>query len=91
MSESKEPTGFFFPIPALFDYSFLLSFYYYSYYRHKTPARTEVPELNSDENEAKAFLASYNKEYAPLLNRFTVATWNWETNLTDYNANIAVS
>lgn len=55
----------------------------------RKPVRPDIHELNSDENEAKAFLAAYNKEYAPLLNKFTVATWNWETNITDYNAKIA--
>ena len=58
---------------------------------YRKPVRPDIHELNSNENEAKAFLAAYNKEYAPLLNKFTVATWNWETNITDYNAKIAVS
>jgi len=75
--------GWFFPILTC-DFFYDVSFW-------SLPGHTQNNNLNGDENEAKAFLDTYNKDYAPLLNKFTVATWNWETNLTDHNADIVVS
>ena len=46
--------------------------------------------LNANEGEAQAFLDKYNAEYGDLLNRYTIASWNYETNLTDENAAVVV-
>ena len=43
--------------------------------------------MNTNENEAKAFLEEYNTKYGALLNAYVIAAWNYETNLTDANAN----
>lgn len=42
--------------------------------------------VNNDEAQAKAFLDLYNKEYSRLTTEATLASWNYETNLTDENA-----
>lgn len=42
--------------------------------------------LNSNEADAIAFLDQYNSEYGPILNQYVIASWNYETNLTDENA-----
>lgn len=47
--------------------------------------------LNSNEADAIAFLAQYDSEYGPLLNQYVIASWNYETNLTDENALAVVS
>ena len=47
--------------------------------------------LNSNEDDAIAFLAQYDSEYGPLLNQYVIASWNYETNLTDENALAVVS
>jgi len=46
-----------------------------------------IDRLNTNENEAKAFLEEYNTKYGALLNAYVIAAWNYETNLTDENAN----
>jgi len=43
---------------------------------------------NTNEADAVAFLAQYDTEYAQQLNKYVIASWNYETNLTDYNANV---
>jgi hypothetical protein len=47
--------------------------------------------LNSNEDDAIAFLANYDSEYGPLINQYVIASWNYETNLTDENALAVVS
>ena len=42
---------------------------------------------NTNEDEAKAFLDEYNTKYGALVNGAVIAQWNYETNLTDENAN----
>lgn len=46
--------------------------------------------LNTNEADAIAFLDQYNAEFPPILNRYVIASWNYETNLTDENANAVV-
>nr|CAH0112907.1 unnamed protein product [Daphnia galeata] len=41
---------------------------------------------NSNEDDAIDFLANYDSEYGPLKNQYLIASWNYETNLTDENA-----
>ena len=43
-------------------------------------------QLNTNEDEAIEFLAAYDEEYGRLLNLATIASWNYETNITDVNA-----
>lgn len=40
----------------------------------------------SDENEAIQFLKDLNNEMGILSNKYTIAAWNFETNLTKTNA-----
>ena len=47
--------------------------------------RLAVGDKNTNETEAIEFLAKYNEEYGKLLNEYTVASWNYETNITDVN------
>jgi hypothetical protein len=47
--------------------------------------------LNTNEDEAIAFLEHYDAEYGPILNQYVLASWNYETNLTDENAMAVVS
>ena len=44
-----------------------------------------VVRKNTNEEEAKQFLQDYNQKYGHLLNNFTLASWNYETNLTNQN------
>jgi len=41
---------------------------------------------NTNEEEARQFLARYNREYGRLLNLATVAAWGYETNISDVNS-----
>ncbi|CAG7826757.1 unnamed protein product, partial [Allacma fusca] len=43
------------------------------------------------EAHAKEFLRRYNDDYARLSNRYVVADWNYNTNLTKENSDKAVS
>ena len=43
-------------------------------------------QSNTNEEEAIEFLAAYDQEYGRLLNLATIASWNYETNITDENA-----
>lgn len=43
-----------------------------------------------DEDGVKVFLAIYDAEYSKRLTEVTHASWNYETNLTDYNEKILV-
>lgn len=54
------------------------------------PNRRTVVGHNNDEGLAKAFLDRYDDEYSQLATEKTWASWNYETNLTDYNAAIVV-
>jgi hypothetical protein len=47
--------------------------------------------LNTNEDEAIAFLEHYDAEYGPIINQYVLASWNYETNLTDENAMAVVS
>ena len=47
--------------------------------------------MNSNEADAIAFLEQYDAEYGPLINDYVRASWNYETNLTDFNAALVVS
>ena len=48
-----------------------------------------LAQNNTDEEEAREFLASYDAEYGNLLNHATVASWNYETNITSHNAELS--
>ena len=48
-----------------------------------------LAQNNTDEEEAKEFLATYDAEYGKLLNLATVASWNYETNITSENAELS--
>lgn len=48
-------------------------------------------ELNANEDDAKIFLASYDEKISKLQTEVTHASWNYNINLTDHNANILVS
>ena len=50
---------------------------------------TKIQAQNTDEDEANAFLEDYNDIYGKLLNNYTIASWNYETNITDENSQIA--
>ena len=43
---------------------------------------------NTNEEEAKTFLVEYNENYGKLLNEYTLASWAYETNITDENADV---
>lgn len=45
---------------------------------------------NTDEEAAQAFLEQYNALYADLANKYVLADWTYNTNLTDENADAAV-
>jgi hypothetical protein len=47
--------------------------------------------LNTNEDEAIAFLDNYNTEYCQVKNQHELANWSYETNLTDENAMAVVS
>ena len=42
-------------------------------------------DKNTNETEAIEFLEEYNQVYGKLLNDYTLASWNYETNITDEN------
>ena len=44
---------------------------------------------SSDEDEAKAFLKELNAKMSEMLNKNSMTSWNFETNLTEANANIS--
>ena len=44
---------------------------------------------NTNEEDAIKFLAEYDVQYGILLNLATKASWNYETNITDSNADTA--
>lgn len=46
---------------------------------------------SSDENAAREWLNSYNVKASEIYNKGTIASWNYDTNLTEYNKNITVS
>ena len=46
----------------------------------------ELSVKNSNEEEAKQFLEEYDVEFGKLLNEATIASWSYETNITDENA-----
>lgn len=48
-----------------------------------------LAQNNNDEDQAKEFLATYDAEYGKLLNLATVASWNYETNITSENAELS--
>ena len=48
-----------------------------------------LAQNNTDEEEAKEFLASYDAEYGKLRNLATVASWNYETNITSETAELS--
>ena len=50
-----------------------------------TITTSKVLPKNSNEEEAKDFLKEYNEKYGNLLNEYTIASWNYETNITDEN------
>ena len=51
-----------------------------------------VPASNDieAEAEAKAFLVAYDSAVGKLMNEMTIAQWNYETNITDENAEVAL-
>jgi hypothetical protein len=44
-----------------------------------------VVNIDTDEEEAIEFLAKYNLEYGKLVNEYSIASWGYETNITDEN------
>ena len=50
-----------------------------------TITTSKVLPKNNNEEEAKDFLKEYNEKYGNLLNEYTIASWNYETNITDEN------
>ena len=44
-----------------------------------------VKSLNEEELAADEFLSNYDREVGILMNLMTVASWNYETNITDFN------
>ena len=42
-------------------------------------------ESSNNETEARQFLSNYDKEVKEILTEFTVAAWNYYTNITDEN------
>ena len=56
---------------------------------YRSAPKAEI-KLNSNEADAVAFLEKYNDEYAVLLNEYVIASWNYETNITDENLNVLV-
>ena len=42
------------------------------------------------EAEAEAFLEAYDSAVGKLMNEMTIAQWNYETNITDENAEVAL-
>ena len=46
--------------------------------------------LNDEELSAKQFLSNYEKSVVGLKNEMTIASWNYETNITDYNAEVSL-
>ena len=51
-----------------------------------------VPASNDieAEAEAEAFLEAYDSAVGKLMNEMTIAQWNYETNITDENAEVAL-
>lgn len=43
-------------------------------------------DKNTNETEAIEFLAEYNEVYGKLLNEYTLASWAYDTNITDENS-----
>ena len=41
--------------------------------------------LNEEEKAADEFLSNYDREVGILMNLMTIASWNYETNITDPN------
>merc|ERR1712223_134564 len=46
-------------------------------------------DKNTNETAAIEFLAEYNERYGKLLNEYTLASWNYETNITNENEEIS--
>ena len=44
----------------------------------------------SNDIEAEAFLEAYDSAVGKLMNEMTIAQWNYETNITDENAEVAL-
>ena len=49
-----------------------------------------VPSSSDVEDEAEAFLEAYDSAVGKLMNEMTIAQWNYETNITDENAEVAL-
>ena len=49
-----------------------------------------VPSSSDVEAEAEAFLVAYDSAVGKLMNEMTIAQWNYETNITDENAEVAL-
>jgi hypothetical protein len=47
--------------------------------------------LNDEEVLAKDFLANYDKSVAVLMNELTIASWNYETDINDLNAELSLN
>lgn len=47
--------------------------------------------LNDEEVLAKEFLANYDKSVAVLMNELTIASWNYETDINDLNAELSLN
>ena len=60
---------------------FLLSSFCYS--------AQSIITKNDNEEDAKEFLARFDEDYGILLNKVTIASWNYETNITEENSQIS--
>ena len=54
-----------------------------------TDTNLAFDDKNTNETAAIEFLAEYNERYGKLLNEYTLASWNYETNITNENEEIS--
>ena len=47
-------------------------------------------DLDLEERVAEKWLEEYNKQAGEMLNRQTIAQWNYGANITDYNQEVMV-
>jgi hypothetical protein len=46
--------------------------------------------VNDEELSANQFLSEYEKNVSSLMNEMSIASWNYETNITDFNAEVSL-
>lgn len=72
-----------FIIPLLLTKYFLLC--------STAPADGVADISTSVENAARIWLKEYDSKASETYHKESVASWNWNTNITDYNQNLSVS